>query len=195
METKMCRPNINEGKLLWSGEHWINYIRKDGEDEDSARVSLYHTRYSLAGEGTVAYVTIGGDEGFEGICTDNAELVPYLSDIMRPPFNVKMPVYEATFKRTGDIRREPSWVIEAGQNTIISTWKDIEPPVIAEGWAPFFTDDRDFFTMLFFTDVASITLNGRQIDGEPYPRDVWKKSIGGDRSSAIFALAESMIEA
>jgi len=36
-------------------------------------------------------------------------------------------------------------------------------------------------------------LDGRAVEGKPYTRDIWKKSIGGDRSSCVFALAETFI--
>lgn len=195
----MPRPTINPGTLIWSGEHWINYLRRPGEDRDSGMVSLYHTRYSVGGEGTVAFVDIPGDSGFGGICTDNREVADFILNTMirgkRTPSDRELPIVDANITRDGDIRTAPSWVIETARDRIVATWTRIQSPVIAEGWAPTFREDLDFFTLLFFTDGASILLNGRNVDGQPYLRDVWKKSIGGDRSSCVFALAETMIQA
>ena len=95
--------------------------------------------------------------------------------------------------RSADIRDEPCWAIQTDEHRIISTWSEIQPPIIAEGWAPIFQEDLDFFTLLFFCDAASIQLNGLSISGHPYLRDIWKKSIGDDRSSCVFALTETMI--
>jgi hypothetical protein len=92
-----------------------------------------------------------------------------------------------------DIRFSPSWVIDSGRCQIIATWADIQPPVIAEGPAPTFGPDRDFFTLLFFADSATITCNGLPVKGQTYQRDIWQASIGGNRSSCVFALAETMI--
>jgi len=47
---------------------------------------------------------------------------------------------------------------------------------------------------LFFTSEASVDLDGRRIEGKPSMRDIWKPTIGGERSSCVFALAETQVE-
>lgn len=194
----MSRPVINPGTLIWSGEHWINYLREQDSESDSGMVSLYHTRYSIAGEGSVAFVDIPGDEGICGVCTDNAELAGFITETMirgkGNPFGRDLPVLEAEIIRGGDVRNEPCWIIQTNEHRIVATWSEIQPPVTAEGFAPVFREDLDFFTLLFFCDAASIQLNGQTVSGNPYLRDIWNKSIGGDRSSCVFALAETMIQ-
>ena len=69
----MDRPLVNKGRLFWTGQHWINYIRPPQSTETSGMVSLWHTHYSSAGEGTVAYVLIEGETSYRRICTDNPE--------------------------------------------------------------------------------------------------------------------------
>ena len=192
----MSRPVINPGNLTWSGEHWINYIRQPGAENDSGMVSLYHTRFSAAGEGSVAFVDIAGDPDSLGLYTDNQEVAAFIKEMISGlgnPFDRELPLVDAQIYREGDVRTSPSWVIESDDNHIVATWSAIQPPVIAEGWAPTFRPDRDFFTMLFFTDEATISLNRSEIEGAPYMRDIWKPSIGGERSSCVFALAETMI--
>jgi hypothetical protein len=93
--------------------------------------------------------------------------------------------------REGDVRHAPSWVIQTDRHRLVTTWSEVQPPVIAEGS---FREGTEHFTLLFFTDAASVRLDGRDLPGRPYPRDVWKKSIGGDRSSCVFALAETFME-
>jgi len=190
----MSRPDINTGKLLWSGQHWVNYIRKPGDETDSARVSLYHTHYSPSGEGTMAFVVIPGADGLSGICADNKEMVKHLLDFMRHPFDPDLPVFDARFERTGDVTSEPSWNIEAEGVTLTATWKNIQSPLVVEGWAPYFREDRDLFTILFFCKDASVVLNGKPVEGGPYERDIWISSIGGQRSSCLFALSETIID-
>lgn len=192
----MARPVINPGRLRWSGEHWINYLRQPGTETNSGMVSLYHTRYSAAGEGTAVFVDITEQPGCLGLYTDNREVAAFIQEMIRGrgnPFDREMPIIDAHISRTGDIRFNPSWVIDNGRCHIIATWTDIQSPVIAEGPAPTFGPDRDFFTLLFFTDNASINCNGQLVKGQPYQRDIWRASIGGERSSCVFALAETMI--
>lgn len=193
----MSRPPINPGTLVWSGEHWINYLREPDANSDSGVVSLYHTRYSPAGEGNVAFVDIPGDPGFTGVCTDNIKVARFVIDTMirgkGNPFDRDLPILDAEIKRDGDIREAPSWIIQTDSDRIVATWTVEQPPVIAEGFAGLFSEEVDFFTMLFFVDEATILLNGNRVAGRPYLRQTWRRSIGGDRSSCIFALAETMI--
>jgi len=197
----MSRPVINPGTLRWSGEHWISYLRPPGADTNSGLVSLYHTRYSPAGEGTAAFVDLADHPDCLGLYTDNREVAAFIQDMIRGrgnPFDRQLPLIDAHISRSGDIRFNPSWVIATRSPPtrgchITATWSDIQPPVIAEGPAPTFGPDRDFFTLLFFTDSAAITVNGQPVEGQPYQRDIWQASIGGDRSSCVFALAETMI--
>ena len=66
----MGRPvRVHSGSLLWSGEHWILGLRAEDSDMPSAWVSLFHTRYSPAGEGNTAHVVIPGAPGVNAICT------------------------------------------------------------------------------------------------------------------------------
>ncbi|MBI3942043.1 MAG: hypothetical protein HY326_03450 [Chloroflexi bacterium] len=191
----MSRPVINPGMLIWSGEHWINYLRKPGEDTDSGMVSLYHTRFSAAGEGNVAFVDIPGDPGLCALCTDNRDVARFIKEMIKGRGNVfdrDMFILDARIMRGGDIRTNPSWIIETPHDRVVASWSGILPPVIAEGDAPTFREDLDFFTLLFFTEEAQITLNGAAVAGKPYTRDIWSTSIGGDRSSCVFALAETM---
>ena len=52
----------------------------------------------------------------------------------------------------------------------------------------------EHFTLLFFTDAASVQRDGQSIEGQPYLHDIWKPSIGGERSSCVIALAEILLE-
>jgi hypothetical protein len=181
---------IHAGNLLWLGEHWINALRP----EASAIVSLFHTRYSPAGEGNGALVRIGGEGGFHAVCTDQPELGRFLTErfFRRVDyFQADLPTVPARFRREGDVRRDPAWVIETDRHRIVARWKVAEPPVIADGT---FRSGTEHFTVLFFTDEASVELDGKRVEGRPYPRDIWKPSVGGERSSCVFALAETLIE-
>jgi hypothetical protein len=191
----MARPvTILPGSLVWSGEHWVNFLREAGADSDSAKISFFHLRYSPAGEGNVAVVRISGQPRFDAVCTDNRAVVNFAVDFFfrrLDYYKDDLPVVEARFSRKGDIRTDPSWTIQTERHTILSNWTVTQPPVIAEGE---FRQGHEYFTLLFFTDEASIELDGRRLPGKPYMRDIWKPSIGGDRTSCVFALAETLIK-
>ncbi len=185
-----------EGTVKWSGEHWINYVRRPDETEDSGSVSLYHTRYSSAGEGTVAFVMIP-DAGIDAIYADSTELAEWtIENMVRGrgnQFDRDMPVVEATLGRGGDIRKNPSWTIQADGHAVVSTWNVTDPAVIHWGSAPIGIPNLHIFSLLYFTYDTKLTVDSKTVDGEPYTRDIWQASIGEDRSSCVFALAETTL--
>lgn len=189
----MAEGAVQQGRLIWAGEHWVDYIRRDGEPSDSGRVSLYRTSYSQAGGGNIAFVDIPGDGGYRALCADNAEVARFHLDRLKDsPDAQGFPVVEAELVQSGDIRTNPSWTIRAAGHEIVATWSEIEPVVIANGpWAA--GEISHVFTLLHFAKGASITLDGRAIDGGPYVVDVWREKIGGDRSSSVITLSETFI--
>ena len=195
----MANDLIQQGRLSWSGEHWVNYIRRRGESTDSAMVSLYHTRYSPAGAGNVAFVDIPGEGGYKALCTDSHEVAHYTVETMtkgytHPPYGQDLSVVDAQFSMGGDIRSAPSWTIQTDSHVVVATWNDILPAVITNGPWPGGETIRHVYSLLHFTEGASITLDGRAVEGNPYLRDIWRPTIGGDRSSCVFALAETFID-
>lgn len=186
----MTKPTVNTGTLEWSGEHWINAISVDGENP-TGWFSLFHTRYSEQGEGNALHLIVP-EQGINLVATDNRPLGEWMQHNFFQRTTVKAPldpVVNAQFHREGTIQTDPSWVVQLPEFRVMAQWFPKEPPVIAHG--PF--GDTEFFTLLFFTVESTIELNDDKIAGTPYQRDIWKPSIGGNRSSSVFALAESMI--
>lgn len=190
----MPRVTLNSGELLWSGEHWIVFLREEGASSDSAKVSLYHTRWSPAGEGNVALIRHATAKEWNAVVTDNRELAAWIAKhffVSSDYYDPALPVVDGVFSRLGDIREEPMWLIGAGDRGLMAGWKVKEPPVIASGE---FSEGHEHFTILCFTDEAWIEVGGKPVPGRPYPRDIWKPSIGGERSSCVFALAETFLK-
>ncbi len=186
---------IADRELIWSGEHWIAYLRKPGEESDCGGVSLYHIRYSSAGEGNVAFVDIPGGGGLAAVCTDDRDVADFaIENMIRGrggPFDRELPILDGEFSRGGDIRRSPSWSIKTERGEVVTTWSSLEPPLILEGPGPISQGRAVTYSLLFFTDEASITLDGKDVGGSPYMRDIWVRAIGRPGSSCVFALAET----
>ncbi|MCY3778209.1 MAG: hypothetical protein OXH11_19705 [Candidatus Aminicenantes bacterium] len=187
---------ILPGRLLWSGEHWICFLRAPGTGKDTARVSLYRSHYSPAGEGHVAFVAVPGR--LEAILTDNRAFLEFVRETMfrgkASPFAPCLPVVDADFRRGGELSESPSWNLETRDHHLNVTWTRLEPPAVAYRDDPELQSRRPVFTVLFFCRDALVLLDGRRIDGAPYPRSIWREALGGgDRSSCVFAIAETMI--
>ena len=187
------------GNLLWSGEHWIAYLRQPGEESNSASVGVYHTRWSPAGEGNVALIHVGGEGGFSAAVADNRDVYHFTMERVRAaapddPFNdVDLPLLDGSIVRGGDVRSAPYWLITAGGRTVVATWSDLVTPFLMTGKAP---NDRGVavaFSVLIFSDGGSIALDGVQAPGVPYTREGWRRITGpdGPASSFCFALAET----
>ena len=187
------------GKLLWSGEHWIAYLREPGSDTNSASVGIYHTRYSPAGEGNVALISIPGDGGLQAIVTDNRDVLDFTMERVRAaapddPFNdLDLPVLDGTVTRGGDVRIDPYWVLDGGDVTIRVSWGGLVEPFIMGGRAPNEKGTAVAFSVLMFAEKGAITVNGVRAPGEPYIRERWRRVTGpdGPASSFCFALAET----
>ncbi len=193
-----------KGTVRWSGEHWISYLRRPGEDSNTGMVSLYNMRYTEAGHGFAAFVVIhedGGDgskdNSFKGLCTTNREVADFMVEeatrhASHPPYDEVLPIIDATFIQGGHVAHNPSWTISTGDHEIVATWSQIEPVIITAGPWPA-APCNYVHSLLHFTDESSIQLDGRAIEGKPYPRDIWRPTIGGDRSSCVFAISESLM--
>ena len=190
-------PQAENSNLLWSGEHWILYLRRPGEDSNSGSVSLYRTSYSPVGEGTVALVMAEGDNGIAPtFCADNRELASFIAEqivVWRvSPFPEGLPVVDARFTRGGDVRSDPEWRIDTGKNVIAARWTEVGPAVIME--RPLQSAGKAVtHSILFFSDTAAITVNGTKVEGEPFIREDWRRAIGRPGSSCCFALSETMV--
>ncbi len=155
-------------------------------------VSLYHAYTSPAGRGTAAFVQIPGEDGFTALCTDNEAFARFVNEIQvtsSSPYDVGMPVVEATFRKGGNILERPTWTIRAQDREVVTSWWDLQAPLVGPPTA----HPRILFTILVFSEKGAIELDGMPVEGAPYPRDIWAKSLGRPMSSCVFALAETMI--
>ena len=182
--------------LVWSGEHWIAYLKNHDNQADVGRVSLYRVAFSAAGEGHVAFVDIP-EETFTGIYTDSLKVAEFIcKTVARGPSNNNfyrhdMPILEAEITRGGDVRTMPSWTIDAEGGAVEAVWTSIHPPVILEGSGPANEGASVTHSLLFFANEATISFNGKSIGGVVYVRDDWIRAIGRQGTSAVFAIAET----
>lgn len=199
----MSAENVGPGKLIWSGEHWISYLRPKKSENNTGLVSLYYADYSPAGHGTAAYVNVPGTAersegaGLKALCTDNRDFASFVDDQMirnntflkNSPWRIELPTLEAQFTRHGDVRKEVGWTIETDKHQIDVSWSNLRDPIVA----PPTVHPQIVFTILFFADDATISLNGKKVQGDPYLNPAWSQSLGAPQSSCVFALAETMI--
>jgi hypothetical protein len=189
--------NTSDSNLLWTGEHWILYLRKPGEDVNTGSVSLYKTSFSPAGEGTVALVGAEGEAGISPtMCTDNRSLAAFVSETVIKwsvsPFPEGLPVVDARITRGGDVTASPEWRVETADDLVVARWTEIGPAAIMD--RPLESPGKAVTSsVLFFTDTAEMTVNGAAVDGVPFVREDWRNAIGRAGTSCCFALSETVV--
>ena len=188
------------GSLRWVGEHWVCALKGEEEGE-TARVSLYHTHASPAGEGVAAYVSIRGRAAppVLGVFTDNRAVAAWVHDAWGGgrggPFGQAPPVFDACLRRGDPVQDERSWSIQTPDLDLQVRWRRFETPVVSyRGDDPAVYAQRSLFNVLLFAREAEVRANGVRVDGAPYADAKWQPVIGGGhRSSCVVALAETFI--
>jgi hypothetical protein len=108
-----------------------------------------------------------------------------------PPSEDVSAIEAATFARQpATTSGALGWTIRGAATAIEARWEDLEPPVWVEGPAPAFWEREDIWACFVSARAASLTVDGRRLDGEPFPDAVWEPKIGRALSSAHAALAE-----
>ena len=185
---------VVHGALSWSGEHWICMLREPGSD-DTAVVSHYHLRVSPAGPGNVAVIHVPGADGAHVVATDNDDAAAFAKERFfagrADYFQGDLPVRQATFERIGEGQPGSGWSYRFAGTEVSARWFVREPPVVAHGHL---RPGNWCFTVLYFAEEAELHLNGSRVPGAPFTRDIWRTSIGGDRSSCVYALAETFLD-
>ena len=199
-----ARPVVNPGNVLWGGDHLLLYLRRPGSDEDVTLVSYYRTLFSPAGAGRTAMVLsdLNGDgwgpDDHRAIYTDNPAMTAWArQNLARAPGHPfrdpSLPVVTARFEDTGAVGSHFETHIVAPGAEIALTWQDFEAPIAYEGVQGTLAPDYDIFSVLGPAARASVTINGRAAPGQPYPREVWRKTTGRALSSALIAICEFMV--
>ena len=169
---------VNPHELILIGENSFVRLSTDGGKTQSSRASHWRVLWSPAGPGHALFVDsalVGGVR----IYADSEPLARFLQKeieyLLHKPFaDVSIPVTSATFTREGTPPGICAEVLRAGADEIRLSWSDFVTPFNFE--APVGFDKRPVGcqTTFFPGRTASLTLNGRKADGDP-----WRLNRGG----------------
>ena len=101
-------------EFLWSGEHWILYLKTPSNSINSVSVSLYKTNYSHVGTGIVCLLETEDKYGIKPVLlTDNKDVANFVTENIISwkvsPFKKNIVIKDAKFEFKGDIRINPEW--------------------------------------------------------------------------------------
>lgn len=196
------RPINNPGRILIAGENHIVRLRSEPEGSDAALVNHFRLRLSPHGPGHAVFVLADPNAAdVRNACyTDNPALANWLlswyllgSPLYRDLAGLAdLPIVPAgAFTSVDELPRRWTETVRAGDMTIRAVWKDLATPFHVERFGhPGQENAMDVFSVLQSASHASIAIDGHELPGVVFPRQVGNQPT----SSAFLAFAESWVE-
>ncbi|MCW5852366.1 MAG: hypothetical protein KIT87_19990 [Anaerolineae bacterium] len=199
------RAPLNPGTVTWAGDHLLLALRPPQASEDTTFISLYRTLYSPVGVGYSLLVLSDvaadgwGADDVRAIYTDNPALTEwvrvYLTRRPNHPFrDPTLPVHAARFESDGAVGQTLQYRVHTPETDLEFTWADFETPFYLEAPQGVIGADYDIFSLICPARTGQVRIGGRAAAGVPYPNEVWRKSSGQPRSSALAALCEVLVD-
>ncbi|MBM3924907.1 MAG: hypothetical protein FJ320_02815 [SAR202 cluster bacterium] len=182
---------VDTNKILLTGEN--PYIRlspkKDGEF--TTRSSYWRILFSPGGPGHVLFITSELTGNKTKVYSDNINMTRWLQGeiekYLHAPFgDQNVPVVDAEFDKSGDLRSYWTESIYSSEGEIHMTWYDLGEPFISHtpvGQRP--TSPHGVYTVLIPARGARLTINGEQASGKPY--ELKRESAIGSTASLAFS--------
>lgn len=208
------RATIHPGRPNLLMDHLQLGLRAPGHTSSTGLPAFYLSLYVIEwsreiGAGHVALVrwrppeatasTPTDRDGFDQVLTDNPDLarrlcaglrdIGYarvdLSGEPRPASFVRGRVTEGTHVR---------YLIASIGLEIDAHWERLGEPTFAYGPAPQQPERQAIWSLLFEAQDGAARVNGRQVDGSPYPMEHWLDWLGRPLSSAHVARGEILVD-
>ena len=184
-------------RVIVTGENpFIRLSEKDG-DPNKTDASFWRIVFSPAGMGHVLYLKSELTENRWRIYSDNSAMARWLQTTVQGMLNAELadttiPVLDARFTRSGDMRTSWTEQVAARGEEIGLTWHEIGDPLLIHT-QPNATPGRPYgvCTVLVPALAARLSLNGKQAAGRPWPRE----REGRPFSTCALAFSESWTEA
>ncbi len=188
---------LDPNRVILTGEN--PFIRVSDEDgaPPSTDASFWRIIFSPAGPGHVLYIRSELTENRWRIYSDNIAMARWLQGSIQGMLNAEtadpsIPVTDAEFTRSGDMRDFWTERVRAADEDIALTWSAIGEPLLIH------TDPNadpvrpaGVCTVLIPAAEARLTVNGVQAKGRAWPRE----REGQPFSTCCLAFSESWTEA
>lgn len=196
------RPINNPGRVLIAGENHVLRLRSDPKGPDAALVNHFRLRLSPHGPGHAVFMLADSNaaDPRNACYTDNPALAAWLLDW----YLLGSPLYQdlkglsdlpivagGGFTCVDELPSRWTETVKAGDVTVQAVWNDLASPYHVERFGqPGQKNAMDVFSVLQSASYASLFVNGQQIPGVVFPRQVGDQPI----TSAFLAFAESWVE-
>jgi len=188
--------SVDPNQVILTGENpFIKISEADGAPL-STDASYWRIVFSPAGPGHALYIKSELTDGEWCVYSDNIALARWLQSSIQGMLNnetadTTIPVVDAVFTQSGDLRDFWTETITAEDHEIGMTWYDIGEPLLIHT-DPETDPDRPagVCTILIPCAGARLTLDGNQAKGRPWPRE----REGRPFSTTCLAFSESWTE-
>ena len=183
-------------RVIVTGENpFIRLSERDG-DPNKTDASFSRIIFCPAGPGHVLYLKSELTENRWRIYSDNIAMARWLQSTVQGMLNAELadtaiPVIEAGFSKSGDVRDFWTERVAARNEEILLTWHRIGEPLLIHT-QPNATPDRPYgvCTVLIPALGARLSRNGVEAAGRPWPR----QREGRPFSTCALAFSESWTE-
>jgi len=183
-------------RVIVTGENPFIRLSENDGDPNRTDASFWRIVFSPAGMGHVLYLKSELTENRWRIYSDNAVMARWLQSTVQGMLNAELadttiPVLDARFTRSGDMRTSWTEQVAARSEEIALTWHEIGDPLLIHT-QPNATPGRPYgvCTVLVPALGAHLSLNGKQAAGRPWPRE----REGRPFSTCALAFSESWTE-
>jgi hypothetical protein len=183
--------------VVLTGENSVIRLGETDSDNFSSNATFWRLLTSGAGPGHVLYIKSELTEARWRIYSDNIAMTRWLQSTVLGAINAELrdpaiPVVEAVFSKSGDVRDFWTERLEARDDAIALTWYALGEPFLVHT-QPNTIPGRPYgmCTVLVPAMGARLVRNGREAKGQPWPRD----REGRASSTCVLGLCESWTEA
>ena len=196
--------DIHDGEIVHSMDHFVLDLKTP------ENTNAYFTIYSLGmmrdvGTGLVALLRIETADGvIDGCYGETIGLAARMQRRLRtkgakedgtPVAGMASTPIRATIRRAPTSQQGEHWTVETAEHTVVASWSHPEPAFWLSAPAPEFHATHDYSTAMISYREAELVVDGKTVDGSPFPHEVWEQRLQRPFSSCHAALSEIAIEA
>ncbi|HEY3912743.1 MAG TPA: hypothetical protein VGM07_23055 [Stellaceae bacterium] len=188
---------VDANRVVLTGENSVIRLNDDDSDAFTTNATFWRLLTSGAGPGHVLYLKSELTEARWRIYSDNIAMTRWLQSTVLGAINAELrdptiPVVDASFGKSGDVRDFWTERVTAGGEEITLTWYQLGAPFLVHT-QPNAIPGRPYgmCTVLVPALGARLTRKGIEAAGRPWPRD----REGRASSTCVLGLCESWTEA
>jgi hypothetical protein len=171
----MTTSSVDPNRILLTGENPSLRLGETDGGPTTTNSSFWRILFSPGGPGHVLFIQSELTDDQPRIYTDNVQMTRWLQGEIQgrrdPTFgNLEIPLREANFSSSGDLRSFWTETVSTGDEEITLTWYDLGEPFLSHS-VPGNNPDRPHGTcvVLIPANGARLTVDGRFAKGLPFP--------------------------